>query len=477
MSGTLPPPFHSTLVDILLQRAVILDPIKKMLQSNTNIFDEPRIKLIFEKNPSAIINAIQFLHEGGEITLLYDDKTHTKLAYPDPTRRGMLKHVFTQQGLNAQDIDGNTPLMMCVQLSLWPYPRTAEIEFLLWNNANLKIQNNQGDNVLHLIAKAGSVFALELILKKPDREPDLTTLTFLLNTQNHEGRTPLMEAAKAGAETILATLLSYPQDYLIQDKEGRNAVHLAVLNGYPKAFQLLAQREARLLNQIDLKHYDALACAVLQTIHSDAKKAKVGASILQILFHHFAVKLDFQPLALLIKFFASDSKYKQNLAKIHAKLLTFPKLKLKEDEVAQGFSRALHTVFGKEAPSLSARSSTEIRTSIHEKTRRLQELCEKMGSLQAQISEINSDNHSLQLSIQRLKEKIKETQENHAMLQEENSLKLKQFKDCIKTKLSETQVNIDALSYQIQTYSTAQLFKSTPPSKTIKEINSELSHA
>ena len=142
----------------------------------------------------------------------------------------LMFHQFADN--NATDYDGNTLLMMAVQIRRQPIVR-----FFVTMGCSRNIQNNKGECALHIAAANQNTDAIQLLV---DVGCELTL-------RDHHGNTPLFVAAAANyLPTTKLLLESRAPD--IPNFEGRTAVHYAARFGMAEMVHLLLQYKKPISN-------------------------------------------------------------------------------------------------------------------------------------------------------------------------------------------------------------------------------------
>ncbi|OQE43381.1 hypothetical protein PENCOP_c003G06487 [Penicillium coprophilum] len=118
--------------------------------------------------------------------------------------------------LNTQDNSGNTPLHIA---AIWG--GVAMVELLLKNGAKLEAQNADGDGAMHLAAKYDRRESLERMFSKKPAGLEL------LEMQNKLDETPILVAAKFGAEFPAKFLFENGANVSARDATQNTALHFA----------------------------------------------------------------------------------------------------------------------------------------------------------------------------------------------------------------------------------------------------------
>ncbi|XP_046568341.1 serine/threonine-protein phosphatase 6 regulatory ankyrin repeat subunit B-like isoform X2 [Haliotis rubra] len=92
--------------------------------------------------------------------------------------------------------------------------------FLVSENADLKVIDDYRDSVLHLACKGGETTIVQCVLQKLD-----------INTRGKKGLTPAMIAASLGNRHLFNVLVSQQADLTLTDDHGNNMLHLACQGG------------------------------------------------------------------------------------------------------------------------------------------------------------------------------------------------------------------------------------------------------
>ncbi|XP_048246402.1 ankyrin repeat domain-containing protein 50-like [Haliotis rufescens] len=124
----------------------------------------------------------------------------------------MVEHIMSQGigDVNSQNQDGRTPLLLAA------FGGHREVfDLLVRNGANASVVCNKGNTILHVACIGGHVEMVEHIMSQGIGD---------VNSQNQDGRTPLMSAELQGCGE---TLLSPGVDLSQMNDKGNNVLHLA----------------------------------------------------------------------------------------------------------------------------------------------------------------------------------------------------------------------------------------------------------
>ena len=134
-----------------------------------------------------------------------------------------------------EDEDNDTLLLYSIS-----DPMSNVYDFLLNNNADITLVNNEGESILHAIVFSGDIERLKKIMSnyKPN-----------INLQSKDGATPLLLAISLGKFEIANFLINSEADVNITDNEGISPLHLAVQTQSINLVNLLLQKEADIFSR------------------------------------------------------------------------------------------------------------------------------------------------------------------------------------------------------------------------------------
>ncbi|KAF4140329.1 Ankyrin repeats domain-containing protein [Phytophthora infestans] len=235
--------------------------LQQLLKVGTSVQERPvtspraqNAGTIFTAVETASLEAATFLQQQGADLGALDPKTQRNafhlLSFSKENHRSraeVLDFLLTcgaTINVNAVDCNGETPLML--------YASLGHLEFmqkLLQHGADLRLTNNQGQNVLHRACQQDQVeicgFLQQLMLKDsiaetpiPETMASFVPTALTLHTPDKSGRYPLHYLAGMGfvecaKQLIVLTEANFEWNRLLHahgDADGRTALHLAVLS-------------------------------------------------------------------------------------------------------------------------------------------------------------------------------------------------------------------------------------------------------
>jgi ankyrin repeat protein len=133
--------------------------------------------------------------------------------------------VLSQKDLNAQDSEGETPVMKAAKAG-----SVRTVELLIKAGANFEIADTHGWTVLHWTVQSGHADLVATIL---DYAP------VLLNVRDKRGLTPLHVAAWTGSAVLIKRLLAEGADLHATTQWGETPLHMAAYFGHFEASDAL----------------------------------------------------------------------------------------------------------------------------------------------------------------------------------------------------------------------------------------------
>jgi ankyrin repeat protein len=137
--------------------------------------------------------------------------------------------------VNLRNKQGETPVILAAE-----YGFPDSVRYLMDEGADLKVQNNKGENVMHKLAAVFDSRSTDGKLASIKILHESKVLPELLAQKNDKGETPLDILAKRAmngdshAEDLLGTLVDMGVDVTVQNERGENLFHKLVHN-YPAA--------------------------------------------------------------------------------------------------------------------------------------------------------------------------------------------------------------------------------------------------
>ncbi|KIH88116.1 hypothetical protein SPBR_06333 [Sporothrix brasiliensis 5110] len=196
------------------------------------------------------INILEVLltHDGIDVTMTGDrDMNALHSAAQSPARTAKIAaEMLIAAGISTDkaDVDGWLPLHLAAG-----WNSVEMTKFLLGNDTSrLHAVTTNGDTVLHAAYKTCEVLIW------------LLDEGFDVDTENHDGKTVLMHAAKNGVDQAVGLLLAFGADTDLLDRSGRSALHHAV-----ETKSLEVARKLLDANPAVLFHVDSSGASILHT--------------------------------------------------------------------------------------------------------------------------------------------------------------------------------------------------------------------
>ncbi len=130
---------------------------------------------------------------------------------------------------NVQNAKGITALMLAAEKGDPAYTKE-----LLARNADVLDHDDLGATALHIAAQGNNIPVARLLLKKSAK---------LINMQDIDGWTPLMNAAYWNQLDMVKLLIKHHADTQIKSKEGKTALHLAQEKHHKKIIAYLKKHQ------------------------------------------------------------------------------------------------------------------------------------------------------------------------------------------------------------------------------------------
>eukprot|EP00042_Codosiga_hollandica_P048853 m.554570 g.554570 ORF g.554570 m.554570 type:complete len:570 (+) comp57751_c0_seq22:220-1929(+) len=167
--------------------------------------------------------------------------------------RRLLDHPLIRGHLNHQNEDELTPLLVAAVAG-----SAACFDALFSAGADLSLLPSDGSNVVHLVARRGSLGMLKHVLS-------IESIAALVDVRNERGGTPLLSAMRHGTLECIEHLLSLGVDQTAKTKTGFTALHLAAGRPTSEFIRRLLEFDQirRIINQPDLTGQTPLMTAVL----------------------------------------------------------------------------------------------------------------------------------------------------------------------------------------------------------------------
>ncbi|XP_061186225.1 putative ankyrin repeat protein RF_0381 [Saccostrea echinata] len=126
------------------------------------------------------------------------------------------------------------------------------LELLKINGVDVKLQSNDGMNILHMACMNAKLEISQYII---EHYPDMLT------KMDNEGRNVALYAAKGGNLEILKLLLRNGVDPTLQSNSGINILHMACMNAQLEMCRNIIKHYPDMLNQVSNEGWNAIICA------------------------------------------------------------------------------------------------------------------------------------------------------------------------------------------------------------------------
>ncbi len=166
-----------------------------------------------------------------------DDNQNGIFQYAAKGGNLSLLKTLADKGADVKRINknGENALFMAAQGTRSKQHGEALFAYLEELGLNPSITNNDGKNLLHLLANRNAEKAVFEHFLGKGLDP---------NAQDVEGNTPLMYAARGNSLQIVTLLTKATQDINLKDKKGRSALALAVSRNKPEVVKFLIENGA-----------------------------------------------------------------------------------------------------------------------------------------------------------------------------------------------------------------------------------------
>ncbi|KAK8789600.1 hypothetical protein WA171_001692, partial [Blastocystis sp. BT1] len=171
------------------------------------------------------LESVMELIDNGTDINIRDDDQRTPLHWASSSKNSALvEYLLSISGIlvNVQDEAGYTPLMCAVSAG-----REKNVALLLGANADVNMENENGETVLHMTKDRSDILILFI-----DRVADI-------NKKDCYGLTVLMKCASRGCTESIQLLLDRGADMSIQDENGNTAAHYAAFDNQREAYVML----------------------------------------------------------------------------------------------------------------------------------------------------------------------------------------------------------------------------------------------
>ncbi|XP_071098476.1 serine/threonine-protein phosphatase 6 regulatory ankyrin repeat subunit B-like isoform X2 [Haliotis cracherodii] len=147
---------------------------------------------------------------------LTDDNNDTVLHFAcEGGDAAIVEHLLTRADLNTRGRNGWTPVMVAAR-----FGKLDPFNLLVSKQVDLRLTDDQGNNILHLACQGGNRLIIEHLLPQFD-----------INSRGQDGRTAVMYAAVNGLRSVFDLLVSNKADVSLKDDNNNSVFHLACLGG------------------------------------------------------------------------------------------------------------------------------------------------------------------------------------------------------------------------------------------------------
>ncbi|XP_062711319.1 uncharacterized protein LOC134289472 isoform X2 [Aedes albopictus] len=213
--------------------------------------------------------------------------------------------------VNAQDNDGNTPLLLAAKNYVWEMVKML-IDKDSKYSADYKIANKAGQTLIHLAAEGGNMEIVQML--RDDYAADV-------NAQDNDGNTPLHYAAQYSTlEMVKMLIVACSMDYKIVNKFGKSLIHSAAGGGKLGTVKMLIDDYAVDINAQDFDgntplHYAAhfsTWVVVKMLIIAYSMDYKIVNKFGKSLIHSAVAGGKLETVKMLIDDYASDANKQDN---------------------------------------------------------------------------------------------------------------------------------------------------------------------
>ncbi|XP_071087784.1 serine/threonine-protein phosphatase 6 regulatory ankyrin repeat subunit B-like [Haliotis cracherodii] len=127
----------------------------------------------------------------------------------------IVQHVVSPSNVNSRGQNGRTPVMEAACKG-----HKSVFDLLVSEKADLTLLDDRGDSLLHLACAGGNTAIVQHVVSPS-----------IVNTRGRVGRTPVMEAACKGHQSVFDLLVSKKADLTLLDDHGDSLLHLACAGG------------------------------------------------------------------------------------------------------------------------------------------------------------------------------------------------------------------------------------------------------
>lgn len=226
--------WKSTKVDVKAKRTKFEDSFFIMnatlcLQGNINFLSKLKIETLTDSQRDVVAKNLknQDLKQATIFHAHAQSINNSNVSAADKNRGCRLVDLFAHcspASVNAQDIDGNTPIHYAITGKFYEkHYALSMMKRLIQNGANLELQNNDGDTILHILARHNCLYLTYLF-------DDIKQLGVNLNIQNNLGNTPLHDAVSncaSGSDESIRMLINLGADLNIKNTAGETPLACA----------------------------------------------------------------------------------------------------------------------------------------------------------------------------------------------------------------------------------------------------------
>lgn len=259
-------------------------------------------------------NIAQMLIDACCIVNTRNNDSSTPLHVACSKRNGSIINALLNNGadIEAQDIDNATPIFCAIE-----YENDLALNILLKAGANLDFENCHNQTPLLCSCRSGNIKIFFMIIEHLGCDKSI------IDKQNSEGWTPLMEAIQDEKYPIIEKLLEYGCDTSLVDNRDLLALHLAAHCKNYNIFKLILEStspaaiEKYCVFRNDTSEYRSLTCLLIDVDMYDGLELLFGSGFSEDVLS-CPIKLDntlYSPISFLLEYSSSltNSKKKKYL--------------------------------------------------------------------------------------------------------------------------------------------------------------------
>lgn len=233
----------------LNERKQLIENIKKELPPELTVIEKQ--KLFFKAIEKGDLEKVkESIKEGIDVNARDDGNTNmTPLLWASFYGRLEILKLLKDEGadLKVQNNLGENALMISIIRD------RSDVTWFLTQHVDLNLKNNTDNSALMIAASSGNNEFTQLLLDKSSPSSPVE-----LNFQNKTGKTALMEAIDREHDEIAKMLIARDADVTLKDEDGRTALSYAIFLGKTELVSLLIDAGAEVpfnyLHKIGLKN-------------------------------------------------------------------------------------------------------------------------------------------------------------------------------------------------------------------------------